>query len=147
MKRRELNKHAIELFKKEFELNGFIIGDSTRPIGEVNFVANSSNGRTIKIKVRSISQIGGYIFVEKVKFDVEDTELYMAVAYIPSNEEEKILYLIPAIEWTKSIYPFKGKDYQKEGQVSLPEWGIAYSQKAKDAMEPYRFYKVIDSLT
>ncbi len=53
------------------------------------------------------------------------------------------LYLVPATEWANDIYPFKGKDYNKPGQVSAPEWGISFSDKAKDAMEPYRFANML----
>ena len=46
----------------------------------------------------------------------------------------------------KDIYPLKGKDYNKPGQVSEPEWGISFSKKAKDAMETYRFSLIISTL-
>lgn len=67
----------------------------------------------------------------------------MAIPYLPYGENLKDLYLVPATEWGKDIYPFKGRDYNKPGQVSEPEWGISFSQKAKDAMEPYRFSNMI----
>jgi hypothetical protein len=141
----QLNRHSIGLFKKELISKGFIIEESPQPIGEVNFLA-SKKGKTLKIKVRSISQIGGYIFIEKSKFDVDDQSLYMAVLYLPDNEKESVLYLLPAVDWSKKVYPLSGKDYSKPNQKSLPEWGISYSQKAKDALEAYRFDKVIKLL-
>lgn len=141
-----LNKYAISLFEKSFELNGFKIQPSNLPIGQVNFIAISNNKKELKIKVRAISQNGSYVFIEKSKFNINDSKLYMALSYIPNNGDDRILYLIPAIDWGKDIYPLSGKDYNKAGQVSLPEWGISYSQKAKDALEPYRFSKIINSL-
>ena len=143
MNKIELNRYAITVFEKTFQENGFMIEESPLSIGQVNFLATSKGSGTIKIKVKAITQLGSYIFIEKTKFNIIDPDLYMAVLYKSNNEEEKVLYLIPAAEWGKDIYPFSGKDYNKEGQVSLPEWGICYSQKAKDAMEPYRFSEMI----
>ena len=68
----------------------------------------------------------------------------MVLSYIPNNGDEKIFYLIPAIDWGKDIYPLSGKDYGKAGQVSLPEWVISYSQMAKDALEAYRLSNIIN---
>jgi hypothetical protein len=58
----------------------------------------------------------------------------MAVLYIPNNSEST-MYLVPATEWGRDIYPFKGNDYDKPELLSEPEWGISFSQKAKDAMD------------
>lgn len=146
MNKNSLNKYAISLFEKAFELNDFKIKPSNLPIGQVNFIAISNNKKELKVKVRAISQIGSYVFIEKTKFNINDPELYMALSYIPNNGDERIFYLIPAIDWGKDIYPLSGKDYYKAGQVSLPEWGISYSQKAKDALEPYRFSNIINKV-
>lgn len=143
MSRIGLNKYAINLAEKSFEEQGFMIEKSPGPIGQVNFLAVSSSGSTMKIKVRSISQRSSYIFIEKIKFNIEDPDLYMMVLYIPNDKNEIIMYLIPATEWGKDIYPFKGKDYEKPGMVSQAEWGISFSDKARDAMESYRFSKMI----
>ena len=143
MNKYELNRYAVTLMEKAFQEQGFIIEKSPASVGQVNFHAVSSKGRTLKIKVRSISQRGSYIFVEKTKFNVKDPDLFMAVLYLPYDKEEWIIYLVPAAEWANDIYPFKGKDYNKPGQVSAPEWGISFSDKAKYAMEPYRFANII----
>lgn len=147
MEKVQLNKYAIELFKRAFISNGFSIEESPQPIGEVNFLAFSKSNKTLKIKVRSVTRIGGYIFIEKSKFNTSDPSLYMAVIYKPENKSEQLLYLVPAVNWKKNIYPFSGKDYNKPGQKSSPEWGICYSEKAKDAMEPYRFNIIIKSIS
>ena len=140
MNKHEINKAGIAFAEKIFVGHGFSIDRPPVTKGPVDFIA-SLNGRTMRIKVRAVSQIGSYVFMEKRRFNICDTDLFMAVTYIPHNEDEKILYLVPAIEWGKDIYPFKGKDYP--GLISEPEWGISFSQKAKDAMEPYRFSKTI----
>ncbi|QNO13396.1 hypothetical protein HYG86_00715 [Alkalicella caledoniensis] len=146
MSRIEVNTVAVDFFEKEFELNGFTVEESPRPTGEINFLALSTLGRIIKVKVKAVSRMGSYVNVKKKNFDIDDDDLFMAFAYIPQNESERILYLIPATKWGKDIYPFIGKDYPREDQVSLPEWGINFSYKAKDALEPYRFSEVIDLL-
>lgn len=142
MNKYELNKAGIEFAEKMFESHGFSVDRPTITRGPVDFTA-SLNGRTMKIKIRTASFLGCYIFMEKRRFNICDKDLFMAVAYLPSNEDEKILYVVPATEWGKDVYPFKGKDYNKPGQISEPEWGISFSQKAKDAMKPYRFSKII----
>ena len=43
MNKISLNKYAVSLFEKAFELNGFMIKSSNLPIGQVNFIAISSN--------------------------------------------------------------------------------------------------------
>ena len=138
----ELNKVGIDFAEKVFESHGFSIERAPVTKGPIDFIA-SLKGRSMRIKVRAVSQIGSYVFMEKRRFNINDMTLFMAVSYIPRNEDEKILYLVPATEWKKDIYPFKGKDYDKPGQTSEPEWGVSFSQKAKDAMEPYRFSKII----
>lgn len=139
MNKHELNKYAITLAEKAFQDRGFKIEDSPLPAAQLDFLAVLSGSKRMKIKVRAISQIGSYVFIPKRKFDIEDPDLHMVVLYIPHEHNERIMYIIPATEWGKDIYPFKGKDYDKPGQVSEPEWGISFSRKAKDAMEPYRF--------
>lgn len=144
MNKHELNKVGIAFAEKMFESHGFSINRAPVKKGPVDFIASLS-GMTLRIKVRAISQIGSYVFMEKRRFNIGDTALFMAVTYIPRNEDEKILYLVPATEWGKDIYPFRGKNYDKPGQTSEPEWGVSFSQKAKDAMEPYRFSKIVSN--
>lgn len=141
MNKYELNKAGIEFAEKMFESHGFYVDRPTVTRGPVDFTA-SLKGRTMKIKVRTTSFIGSYIFMEKRRFNICDNDLFMAVAYLPSNEDEKILYIVPATEWGKDVYPFTEKDYGKPGQTSEPEWGLSFSQKAKDAMEPYQFSNI-----
>ena len=80
-----------------------------------------------------------YIFVTKDRFNIDDPDLYLAVVYVFDNDpKDAKLYVIPATEWRKNIYPFISRDYNKKGQISKPEWGISPSQKGIDAMESYR---------
>lgn len=62
MNKISLNKYAISLFEKVFELNGFKIQPSNLPIGQVNFIAISNNKKELKIKVGAISQIGSCVY-------------------------------------------------------------------------------------
>ena len=142
MNKHELNQLGIAFVQKMFQSHGYSIDKPPVARGPVDLIV-SLNGKIMRIKVRAISQMGSYIFMEKRRFDICDTDLFMAVTYIPRNNDEKILYLVPAKEWGKGIYPFKGKDYDKPGLVSEAEWGISFSQKAKDAMESYRFSNMI----
>lgn len=144
MNRTELNQYAIGLVKEAFNKIGYIIEKSSLPPVEVNFQAISPKGKSMKIKVRAMTRIGSYIYNLKKHFNINDVDLYMAVVYLPPNDVIE-MYLVPATAWKDAIYPFEGKDYNKPGQVSSPEWGISFSMKAKDAMEPYRFSKIIDA--
>lgn len=139
MTKKELNQYAIDIAMKAFKEKGYRIEDTSLPASQVNFLAISNGGRK-KVKVKSITQIGSYIFIFKRLFNIKDPDLYMVVVFIPANDNKRELYLIPAIEWGKDVYPFTGKNYNKSGQISEPEWGISFSAKAKDALELYRFY-------
>ncbi len=147
MNKHELNKVGISFAEKMFQSHGFSIDRPPVTKGPVDFIASLNGKIKMKIKVRATSQIGSYVFVEKRRFNINDPDLYMAVAYLPNDEAERGLYMVPATEWVKGIYPFKGKDYDKPGLISEPEWGISFSQKAKDAMEAYRFSKIIANST
>jgi hypothetical protein len=142
MNRIETNKLALSLAKKAFQEKGFRIEESSEPDGKVDFLAFSSSSR-MKIKVRGVSQIGSAVNVKKLRFNIGDPDLYMVVLYLPIEEAQREIYVVPAAAWGKGIYPFKGRDYTKPGQELEPEWAISFSQKAKDAMEPYRFSKMI----
>ena len=140
MNKHEINKAGITFAETLFEKQGFSLDRSLVTKGPVDFIA-SLKGKIMKIKVRAISQMGSYVFMEKRRFNICDPDLFMAVTYMPHSKDENILYLVPATEWGKNIYPFRGKDYP--GLISEPEWGISFSKKAKDAMEPYRFSNII----
>ena len=143
MNKHDLNKYAISLAEKAFKELAYKIEESSLPKAQVDFLAVSSTGKIMKVKVRAISQIGSYVFNQKRKFNIEDSDLYMVLLYLPRQHDEKFMYLIPATEWGKNKYPFKGKDYNKPGQVSEPEWGISFSMKARDALEGYRFSQMM----
>ena len=138
MTKGELNSFAISLAKKEFLKRGYSIEESPASLGEVNFLAIPTQGAAKKIKVRSASHVSSYIFVTKDKFNVDDPDLYLAAVYVFDDPKDAKLYLVPAAEWRKNIYPFISRDYDKKGQISTPEWGISSSQKGIDAMESYR---------
>ena len=138
MDKYSLNAFAVAFTQKAFQKQGYSIEESPTSLGEVNFLAVPRKGTPKKIKVRSAAKSTSYIFITKDKFNINDTDLYLAVVYVPGDTKDAILYVIPAIEWGKNIYPFIGRDYNKPGQISPPEWGISPSQKAIDAMESYR---------
>ena len=145
MKKIELNKYALDVAQKAFQKKGFNIEESPVSIGQVNFLAVSKNGRRLKIKVRTSSKSNSNIFIEKTKFAIEDPDLYMAFLYLPDDDTQTI-YLIPATEWGKHVYPFRGKNYDRPGLKSNAEWGFSFSPKSKEALEPYRFDKMIDDM-
>ncbi len=143
----ELYKDAVNYFENEFRKYGFKVEESPLKSSQVDFNVVSSSSKIFKIKVKAISKMGSYVFCKKINFNIEDPRLFMAVMYLPNKGNLPHLYLVPATEWGKDIYPFKGKDYGKPGQVSEPEWGINFSQRAKDAMGSYRFSLMIDDLS
>ena len=147
MNKSELNNYAVNLVQEEFKKYGFKIAESSLAKSQVSFNTISPDGKVLKIKVRAISQIGSYVFSRKANLNIEDPNWFVVIVYIPYDSSIKDIYIVPATEWGKDIYPFKGKDYNKPGQVSEPEWGISFSQKAKDVMESHEFSIMIDKLT
>ena len=146
MNKIELNNFALDLAQFAFRKKGFSIEESPAAVGQVNFIAVSKNGRRLKVKVRTSSKSNSNIFIEKTKFVIEDPDLYMTFLYLPDDDAEKAIYLIPATEWGKHVYPFRGKDYNKPGLKSEPEWGFSFSPKSKEALGPYMFEKMIDDM-
>lgn len=93
MNKYELNKAGIEFAEKMFESHGFSVDRPTITRGPVDFTA-SLNGRTMKIKIRTASFLGCYIFMEKRRFNICDKDLFMAVAYQATKMKKS--YMLPA---------------------------------------------------
>ena len=106
MNKHEINKAGIAFAEKMFESHAFSIDRPPVTKGPVDFIA-SLNGRTMRIKVRAVSQIGSYVFMEKRRFNICDNDLFMAVAYLPINEDEKILYKVVTF-WNSETFYCKG---------------------------------------
>ncbi len=137
------NVMAVSLVKQEFESQGFQVVPSSLSKVKASFSVIMGNDRTIKIKVRVVTAMGSYVFNEKTNFDVRDPDLYMALVYMPNGVAKSIIYLIPATAWTEDrlnngLSIFKGYNYPPP-KKSKPEWGITYSQKAKDKLDAFRF--------
>ena len=105
MNKHEINKAGIAFAEKMFESHAFSIDRPPVTKGPVDFIA-SLNGRTMRIKVRAVSQIGSCLFLKKRRFNICYTDLFMAVTYILRNEDEKKLYLVPAAEGGEGYLSF-----------------------------------------
>lgn len=100
------------------ELNQYAIGLVKEAFNKIGYIIEKSSLPPVEVNFQAIS---------------------------PKGKSMIEMYLVPATAWKDAIYPFEGKDYNKPGQVYSFEWGISFSMKAKDAMEPYRFSKIIDA--
>lgn len=76
MNKHEINKAGIAFAEKMFVGHGSSVDRPPVTKGPVDLIA-SLNGRTMRIKVRAISQIGSYVFMEKRRFNICDTDLWV----------------------------------------------------------------------
>lgn len=111
----------------------------------IDFIIRLDNEKHIDIQVKTIRE-NGYVFITKKTWkSTLRSNLYLALVILNDNKIPN-LYLIPSTVWEKPNHLFKNKDYEKEGQKSLPEWGINISKKNMQALDEYRVCKMIPKI-
>jgi len=62
------------------------------------------------------------------------------------NNKAPDTFLIPSTAWNNSNELFRERDYQKEGQRSLPEWGLNLSKRNLRLLEEYSLANQLQNL-
>lgn len=131
------HSEAVSVIEKELNRHGIKCSNiDSRNLG-YDIVADLPNGRELKIIVRVISSLGGYTFVRQNKFDVSDSNLVLAVLYLQNIQVNEI-YFFPASAWSGGNYPFVYYPYDNPELISLPEYGITFSQKTIDLISRFK---------
>ena len=109
----------------------------------IDFIV-SRDGNYFEIQVKSIRiEKSKYVFMDKTKFDITKSNLYLSLVIFKEHEEPKI-YLINRKAWKMQSEVFKEKKY--EGKRSAPEWGINISKKNMDVLNQYQIENVIEEM-
>lgn len=129
----QVGKYAEYFYKMELTMYGFRVFTTEVDDRGIDFVASYEEGPFIEIQVKSLRGMG-YVFMEKTKFAPREN-LYLAFAFFQEGKAPT-LYLIPSMVWQQNSSVFVGRDY--EGKKSKPEWGLNFSLRNLETLEPYR---------
>ena len=141
----QLGAYAEYFVKMEFTMHGFHVFSPEVDDRGIDFIARFKKGSWFEIQVKSIRDSTNYIFLRKDKFELSPT-MYAAVAILAKGGLPD-LYLIPSLAWKQPNQLFVERNYEGEGQISQPEWGMNVSKKNRLLLDAYRFDKTIRALT
>lgn len=133
----QLGRYAEYFAKMEFASYGIEVYSSEVDDHGIDFIIKDKNGRFCEIQVKSLRGLG-YVFMQKSKFNIDDKNLYLALL-IFKNDRLPDIFLIPSAAWEEPNEVFVDRKYDKEGQKSLPEWGINISKKNYWILEIFDF--------
>jgi len=106
----------------------------------IDFVVRLDKAIHIDIQVKAIRlKTSAYVFITKKNWPAEDlkrTNLFLALVLLKDGNAPDV-YLIPASAWLEPNELLCSRDYEKEGQKSLPEWGVNISAKNMSFLEQY----------
>jgi hypothetical protein len=141
--KQQVGAYAEYFVKMELTMFGFQVYTTEVDDRGIDFVARHGSGPFLEIQVKSVRDFN-YVFVQKRKFALSET-LYLALGLLFEGKAPD-LYLIPSCTWKAPTDPFVSRDYGKEGQVSVPEWGLSLTSKNLPALEAYRLETTVDRL-
>jgi hypothetical protein len=139
----QVGAYAEYFVKMELTMLGFQVYSTEVDDRGVDFVARYRRASFIEVQVKSLRK-PGYVYMEKAKFHIAP-ESYLALGLFFKDGEEPDLYLIPSNAWQTLEPPFVSRDY--EGKKSKPEWGINLSKGNVSKLEPFRFHKIVGTIT
>jgi hypothetical protein len=140
----QIGKYAEYYTKMEFTLYGFEVFTSEVDDRGIDFIARDKQRNIFEIQVKSIRKLS-YVFMQKEHFDITNKNLYLALLIFSESRIPEI-FLIPSKVWEKPNALFVGRDYEKPGQISRPEWGLNISEKNMNILNKYKFREKIEQL-
>lgn len=138
--RQQLGRYG-ELFAiMEYMSYGFDIYTPEVDDHGVDFLAVGSDGISLAIQVKSVSNFN-YAYVQKDKIVLDEQHFVAYVRFVDGCSPK--LYIIPATVWKTPNQLFVDYEYDKEGQVSKPEYGIRMAASRLPMLEEYSAEKMI----
>lgn len=135
----QLGQYGEYYAKMEFTSYKYDVYTSEVDNHGVDFVAKDpKNGEFYEIQVKSMCR-GSYVFISKDKIIMDDKHLVCFIHFEDGEMPE--VYIIPITAWQTPNAVLVDRNYDKPGQTSKPEWGINYSKKNKQLLEPFRIEK------
>jgi hypothetical protein len=108
----------------------------------IDFIIRIDSDNHIDVQVKTIRNTG-YVYVPKETWKSGLRENLNLVLVLLKNNEMPSVYFIPSKVWENPTVLFTDRNYEKEGQISKPEWGINISQKNMEELEQYEITKFI----
>jgi hypothetical protein len=140
----QVGQYAEYFVKMTFTMFGFDVFTSEVDDKGIDFVIKNSKNDFFEIQVKSLRiEKTGYVFQTKDKFDIENTNLFLALVLFADNQDPS-LFLINSQEWRNPNDLLKDREYI--GLKSKPEWGINISKKNSQLLEKYVFENVIENI-
>jgi len=121
----------------EFTSYGFEVFTSEVDDRGIDFIVKDAHGKFSEIQVKALRG-NGYVFAQKSKFNLNNTNLFMALLVFREGKMPDI-FLIPSSAWRSPNRVFVDRDYNKPNQKSDPEYGINISNKNYEILNQYEF--------
>lgn len=144
LNRQQLGRYAEYYAKMEFSSYGFDVYTSEVDDHGVDFVAKPPNSHNFyEIQVKSVRDFG-YVYITKEKMPLSSNRIVCYLHFIDGQLPD--VYIIPSTAWLAPNAVLVDRKYDKEGQTSLPEWGINISKKNLALLDPYKSESCFTSL-
>ncbi|MDA2110307.1 hypothetical protein PDN20_14670 [Bacillus cereus] len=138
----EKGRYGEGLIKLKFRHYGFDIYDPKEIGNSMGFRAKKDSDY-YDVRVRTARKLTN-VYLKKQKVPLEENTLLALVIFREDMNHD--FYLIPLTIWKNPDNVFVSRNFDKEGQVSDPEWAINLSQKNLSRLEPYRFINTISRI-
>lgn len=141
----QLGKYAEYYAKMEFTSYGFEVYTSEVDDHGVDFVAKAPNSNDFfEIQVKSVRNYS-YTLIKKSKMPILSKNRLICYLYFDDGKLPDV-FVIPSTVWENPNAVFVDRNYEKEGQKSVPEWGINISKKNYPLLSDYIIEKAIENI-
>jgi hypothetical protein len=143
----QIGRYAEYYAKMEFASYGFEVYTSEVDDHGVDFIIKYKNNSFFEVQVKALREnnTGNYMFIQKNKMDISNSYRIVCFIYFKSGQLPDV-YLIPATVWKQPNNIFVERNYDKPDQKSKPEWGLMFSKKNRQFIEPYKIEQYIEAL-
>lgn len=144
LNRQQLGRYAEYYAKMEFASYGFDVYTSEVDDHGIDFVAKPPKSNNFyEIQVKSARDYS-YVYNTKEKMPLSANRIVCYLHFVDGQLPD--VYIIPSTAWLAPNAVLVDRKYDKQGQISAPEWGINISQKNRSLLEPYKSENCLSSL-
>lgn len=139
----QLGRYAEYYAKMEFASYGYDVYTSEVDDHGVDFIARDEKTNIYyEVQVKSLLK-GNYSYIPEPLMDCKDEKRLVCFLKFTDGSMPDV-FIIPATAWQNLNEVLVYRKYNKPGQKSKPEWGIACSKKNLPLLEKYRADKFLD---
>lgn len=144
LNRQQLGRYAEYYAKMEFASYGFDVYTSEVDDHGVDFVAKPPKSNNFyEIQIKSARDYS-YVYITREKMPLSANRIVCYLHFVDGQLPD--VYIIPSTAWLAPNAVLVDRKYDKQGQISAPEWGINMSQKNCSLLEPYKSENCLSSL-